>query len=127
MCSKKTKSRNDVAARGATGGRGKASRGGEVLSLSSSGIGKHDYDWYVTMDGLTVKYVGEILSYMLNCIDIQAPDSSGDAFPVTGDEQFRPPSSRPSCRAEPASKGWIGVTWEKYFTGMPSPSGFLNL
>ncbi|XP_004963889.2 uncharacterized protein LOC101752825 [Setaria italica] len=56
-------------------GKGKARRGGsggsadDVLSLTS-GIGKHDYDWYGT-----------------------APDSSGNASLVSGDEYLRRPSA----------------------------------
>ena len=54
------KSCNNVAARGTAqpaDGNGKARRGGsgrkadEVLSLSS-GIEKHDYDWYGTVDDI---------------------------------------------------------------------------
>jgi hypothetical protein len=61
VCSKQNEILQYVAARGAAepaDGKGKARRGGsggsadEVLSLSS-GIGKHDYDWYGTVDGST--------------------------------------------------------------------------
>jgi hypothetical protein len=63
---------------------------------------------------------------MFNWIEIKVPDSSGDASLVTAGELLRP-SSGLRRGAEPAGKGWIGVTWEKYFTGMRCSSAIIEI